>query len=53
MGATKGFHVSHLVAELLGYCTEHGHALLHNLRADTVTGQNCNVEFHVCLFTTK
>ena len=53
MGAAKGFRISHLVAELLGYCTEHGHALLHNLGADTVTGQNCDVEFHVCLFTTK
>ena len=47
MSAAKRFLVSHLVAKLLGYCAEHGYALLHNLGADAITGQYCNVKLHI------
>ena len=50
MGAAEGFLVAHFVTELLGYGTQHGHTLFHNLGADTVTGQHCNLEFHIALF---
>ena len=50
MSAAKRFLVSHLVAELLGDSAEHRHALLHNLGADTITGQDCNLQFHIVIF---
>ena len=43
MGTAKGFLVNHFVAELLSNCRHHSHTLLHNLRADTITGQYSNV----------
>ena len=43
MGTAKGFLVNHFVAELLSNSRHHSHTLLHNLRADTITGQYSNV----------
>ena len=50
VGATQGFLVGHFVAKLLSNGTAHGYTLLHNLRADTITGQHSNLEFHILLF---
>ena len=46
MCTAEGFLVADFVSELLGYCAEHSHALLHNLGADAITGQYCDFEFH-------
>ena len=50
MGAAECFLVTNLMAELCGHCAEHGHALLHNLGADSVTGQYCDFQFHIVIY---
>ena len=49
MCTAKCFLVTHFVTELLGYSRQDGHALLHNLWSDSVTGQYCNLQFHTFL----
>ena len=45
--AYKGFAESDFVTELTANSRHHGYALRGNLGADTVTGQYCDVEFHI------
>ena len=45
--------VRHLMSELLCHGVHNGNALLHYLRADTVAGQYCNLEFHIIYSSIK
>ena len=50
MGTTDGLLVFELVSTLRGYRVEHSHTLFHDLRADTVTLKNRNLQLHNSLF---
>ena len=46
MRTADGFRVTHFMTELLGNSRHHGHALFHNLRADTIASQHSNFQIH-------
>ena len=46
MGATDGLLVFKLVTTLGCHSIEHSHTLLHDLGADSIACENCNLQFH-------